>query len=294
MITAARWSRGSFAVGSRTGYSVPRIRTVGRPARAAGALIRPCYSGGAAGTRTGSPRAPGRTGSLLSVASRSAAPDRTAAPVEARLEEYRSELTGYCYRMLGSSADAEDAVQETFLRAWRGYEKFEGRSALRSWLYRIASNVCFDALGARKRRALPMDLSAPGTADGPLAPPLPESTWIEPMPEGRVDPGRRRPRGAGSRAGVAPARLHRRAPAPAAPPARRADPARGAALGGLRGGGAARHDGRVGEQRAPARPRLARGQGPLRLRRRARRSTPTRRPSSPATSRPSRPTTCPR
>ena len=122
------------------------------------------------------------------MASRSAAPDRAAAPVEARLEEYRTELTGYCYRMLGSSADAEDAVQETFLRAWRGYEKFEGRSALRSWLYRIASNVCFDALGARQRRALPMDLSAPGTADGQLAPPLPESTWIEPVPEGRVIP----------------------------------------------------------------------------------------------------------
>jgi RNA polymerase sigma-70 factor, ECF subfamily len=103
------------------------------------------------------------------------------------LERYRAELTGYCYRMLGSSADAEDAVQETFLRAWRSYDQFEGRSSLRSWLYRIASNVCFDALGSRQRRARPMDLTGPGAVDGPLAT-LPESTWIEPVPDSRVLP----------------------------------------------------------------------------------------------------------
>jgi RNA polymerase sigma-70 factor, ECF subfamily len=103
------------------------------------------------------------------------------------LERYRAELTGYCYRMLGSSADAEDAVQETFLRAWRSYDQFEGRSSLRSWLYRIASNVCFDALGSRQRRARPMDLTGPGAVDGPLAT-LPESTWIEPVPDSRVVP----------------------------------------------------------------------------------------------------------
>jgi RNA polymerase sigma-70 factor, ECF subfamily len=112
----------------------------------------------------------------------------TRAPVEQRLEQHRVELTAYCYRMLGSAADAEDAVQETLLRAWRSIEGFEGRSSLRSWLYRIASNVCFDMLGSRQRRALPMDLSAPGTVDGPLGAPLAESTWIEPVPDSRVVP----------------------------------------------------------------------------------------------------------
>jgi len=90
-----------------------------------------------------------------------------------QLEEHRAALTGYCYRMLGSAFEAEDAVQETFVRAWRGYDRFEGRSALRSWLYRIATNVCLSMLGASQRRARPMDLSAPSTADRPLPAPLP-------------------------------------------------------------------------------------------------------------------------
>ena len=104
------------------------------------------------------------------------------------LEEHRVELTGYAYRMLGSTFEAEDAVQETFVRAWRSLDRFEGRSSLRSWLYRIATNVCLSMLSASQRRARPMDLSAPSSADTPLLPPLTESTWIEPAPDARVLP----------------------------------------------------------------------------------------------------------
>ena len=101
---------------------------------------------------------------------------------ERDLELHRRELTGYCYRMLGSAFEAEDAVQETMLRAWRSLDRFEGRSALKSWLYRIATNVCFDALAGRERRARPMDL---GPAQEPLfenLAELPEVTWITPLP----------------------------------------------------------------------------------------------------------------
>jgi RNA polymerase sigma-70 factor (ECF subfamily) len=114
----------------------------------------------------------------------------TAPPAEvmAELEAFRTELTGYCYRMLGAAFEAEDAVQETFVRAWRAYDQFEGRSSLRSWLYRIATNVCLSMLGASQRRARPMDLSPARSADTPLPPPLPESVWIEPVPDSRVVP----------------------------------------------------------------------------------------------------------
>jgi len=108
--------------------------------------------------------------------------------LDRRLEQHRVELTAYCYRMLGSPFEAEDAVQETFIRAWRAFDRFEGRAALRSWLYRIATNVCLDLLDGRKRRALPMDL---GPAREPVEAnlrTLPEVTWIEPIPDGRVVP----------------------------------------------------------------------------------------------------------
>jgi RNA polymerase sigma-70 factor, ECF subfamily len=110
-----------------------------------------------------------------------------AAEIEQHLEQHRKELTAYCYRMLASSFEAEDAVQETFIRAWRGYERFEGRAALRSWLYRIATNVCLDMLNGRERRARPMDL---GPAQEPLASNLtvlPEVTWISPIPDPAVE-----------------------------------------------------------------------------------------------------------
>src|SRR5437016_8484450 len=106
----------------------------------------------------------------------------TTAAAPGELEQYRRELTGYCYRMLGSPFEAEDAVQETMVRAWKGLDRFEGRSALRSWLYRIATNVCLDMAKGRERRARPMDL---GPAREPVFENLatrPETTWLEPVP----------------------------------------------------------------------------------------------------------------
>jgi RNA polymerase sigma-70 factor, ECF subfamily len=112
----------------------------------------------------------------------------TSGELELQLEQHRRELTAYCYRMLASPFEAEDAVQETFLRAWRSFDRFEGRSALRSWLYRIATNVCLDMLNGRERRARPMDL---GSAREPIEAnlnTLPEVTWIQPAPDGLVGP----------------------------------------------------------------------------------------------------------
>ena len=102
------------------------------------------------------------------------------------LEAHRRELTAYCYRMLGSPFEAEDAVQDTLLRAWKSLDRFEGRSSLRSWLYRIATNVCLDMLDGRNKRARPMDLGPARPVDGPIGEILPEVTWIEPVPDGLV------------------------------------------------------------------------------------------------------------
>src|SRR5581483_8775278 len=110
----------------------------------------------------------------------------TQVDVGVELEQYRKELVGYCYRMLASPFEAEDAVQETMVRAWRAYDRFEGRSALRSWLYRIATNVCFDMLNGRERRPRPMDL---GPAGAPVIENLTvpaEVVWLQPMPDSQL------------------------------------------------------------------------------------------------------------
>ena len=108
--------------------------------------------------------------------------------LDVRLEKHRVELTGYCYRLLGSSFEAEDAVQDTMVRAWRNYEKFEGRSSLRSWLYRIATNVCLDMLSAGNKRARPVDLSDSTPLAQAALSPRADNTWLEPMPDARVLP----------------------------------------------------------------------------------------------------------
>jgi RNA polymerase sigma-70 factor (ECF subfamily) len=107
-------------------------------------------------------------------------------PLEAQFELHRRELTGYCYRMVGSAFEAEDAVQETLVRAWRNYDQFEGRAALRSWLYRIATNVCFDMLRGRQRRATPMDMTPVGYGAQAAPAPLPEDRWLQPVPDALV------------------------------------------------------------------------------------------------------------
>jgi RNA polymerase sigma-70 factor (ECF subfamily) len=106
--------------------------------------------------------------------------------LEAELESHRRALTGFCYRMLGSGSEAEDAVQETIVRAWRAADRLQAREALKSWLYRIASNVCFDMLQGAQRRAVPMDLSPSSDADGALGQGLPEHAWVQPIADARV------------------------------------------------------------------------------------------------------------
>jgi RNA polymerase sigma-70 factor (ECF subfamily) len=106
----------------------------------------------------------------------------------AEMEHHRRELTGYCYRMLGAGSEAEDAVQETFLRAWRSRDGFERRATLRSWLYRIATNVCLDMPGRPQRRARPMDLVSPSTTETAVLNELPGYRWVQPIADGSVLP----------------------------------------------------------------------------------------------------------
>jgi len=106
----------------------------------------------------------------------------------ASLEDHRPALTGHCYRMLGSVFDADDAVQETMLRAWKAWEQFDGRSSVRTWLYRIATNVCLDELKDRGRRAIPVEEGAPGAPSIEYLAQQPNSFWIEPMLDARIMP----------------------------------------------------------------------------------------------------------
>jgi RNA polymerase sigma-70 factor (ECF subfamily) len=106
--------------------------------------------------------------------------------IERELESHRRELTGYCYRMLGSGSEAEDAVQETSVRAWKAIDRFEGRSSVRSWLYRIATNVCVDMLRSPQRRARPMDLGSSSSLEAAVLRPQPENTFVQPIANSRV------------------------------------------------------------------------------------------------------------
>jgi len=109
-----------------------------------------------------------------------------------QLELHRTALTGHCYRMLGSAVDADDAVQETIIRAWRSLDRFDGRAALRTWLYRIATNVCLDELSDRTRRARPMEESPAGTVHDELTQ-QPRTHWLEPIPDARAVPADENP-----------------------------------------------------------------------------------------------------
>src|SRR6478736_8394775 len=107
-------------------------------------------------------------------------------PIEEELETYRRALTGYCYRMIGSGAEAEDAVQETMVRAWKSADKLQERGALKAWLFRIANNVCLDMLQSAQRRATPMDMGPSSGADAPLGDMLLDSAYVRPIADAKV------------------------------------------------------------------------------------------------------------
>ena len=210
--------------------------------------------------------------------------------VESDLEPYRRELTGYCYRMLGSGFEAEDAVQEAMLRAWRNADRFEGRSSLRSWLYRIATNVCIDMHRQVQRRARPMEMgpsSPPDESD--LGPLLPEALWVTPVSDAGVSPEATDPADVAQYRESIRLAFVDRAPAPAGPSARRADPLRGAGLAGVRGGRLLEHDRGGGQQRAATGASHRRGLPPEP--RHAALEEPDGRPARRATSTPSSATT---
>jgi RNA polymerase sigma-70 factor (ECF subfamily) len=115
------------------------------------------------------------------------------AAFERLIAPHRAALQAHCYRMLGSAQDAEDALQEALLRAWRGLPRFEGRSSLRSWLYSIATNVCLRAIERRPKRVLPVDYGPPSDPHDALGPPLTDSVWLEPFPDEAVADGQASP-----------------------------------------------------------------------------------------------------
>ena len=178
------------------------------------------------------------------------------AAFERLVEPHRGELHAHCYRMLGSVHDAEDALQDALLRAWRGAGAFEGRSSLRSWLYTIATNTCLNAIAKRPKRVLPIDYGPPPTRRRARASRSSSRSGSSPTRTSARRRGRLRgARGALRAARERRARVHRRAAAPAGQPARGADPARGARLLGARRSPTARDDHRLGQQRAAAGPR---------------------------------------
>src|SRR5579872_3751018 len=123
------------------------------------------------------------TGAVMRAAAHEVTDGPGSAEFERLTSPFRDELLAYCYRMLGSVHDAEDQLQETLLRAWRSFDGFEGRSSVRTWLYRIATNVCLTEIERRGRRPLPASLSAPAQdPESPLTPAL-EVPWLQPLPD---------------------------------------------------------------------------------------------------------------